>query len=370
MTPQVSPGVKRIPELDGLRGLVALLVVASHYGGEVKHGVSALLLGWLGVDLFFVLSGFLMGSIILSRHTEPGFLKSFYLRRAARIIPIYFVVFCATFLIAELTRDRSWADQPFALPVYLLFLTNFAQSIWGGGGEWLKPAWTLAVEEQFYLVLPLVIMWVRKNYLVHVLLGLCVAAVAIRCAFSNINPLAALTLLPSRMDLLLGGVILAYAWRRFDLARYLLVFRIVPLAALVSLLVISVVASDKNLFLILSPTLAGLGIASLLLAVLLGAPEGRRYRSPVLMSVGRISYGLYLVHQPISGLLHGVILDSVPDVGSLPQIGVTLLAFATSVAVAAASWKWLEQLILNLVPSSSRDNVGYPPGRELGARVP
>ena len=107
------------------------------------------------------------------------------------------------------------------------------------------------MEEQFYLVLPLVIMWVRKNYLVHVLLGLCVAAVAIRCAFSNINPLAALTLLPSRMDLLLGGVILAYAWRRFDLARYLLVFRIGPLAALVSLLVISVVASDKKLFLIL-----------------------------------------------------------------------------------------------------------------------
>ena len=98
---------KRIPELDGLRGVAALAVVVAHYLGEVPHGFAALMIGWYGVDLFFVLSGFLMGSIILNHHTEPRFLTSFYRRRAARIIPIYFVVVCATIGLAALTQGNS-----------------------------------------------------------------------------------------------------------------------------------------------------------------------------------------------------------------------------------------------------------------------
>jgi len=367
MVAQVSPPAGRIRELDGLRGFAALLVVASHYAGEVKHGISALLLGWLGVDIFFVLSGFLMGSIILRRHAEPGFLQSFFLRRAARIIPIYFVVVCATVFAAALTQQQSWGDHPFTISIYLLFLTNIAMSIWDGGGEWLKPTWTLAVEEQFYLVLPLVVMWVRKHYLTIVLLGLCLAAVVFRYVSSDINTLAALTLLPSRMDLLLGGVILAYVWQKnVDLTRYLLTFRIIPLVALVMLLAVSAAAPDKDAFLILSPTLASIGITSFIVAVLLGAPEGRRYRWPVLVGAGKISYALYLVHQPISALLHGLILNSVPDIGNLSQIAVTCLAFATSVAVAASSWRWFEQPILNRVRSSSRDTIELSRNRELG----
>jgi hypothetical protein len=80
---------KRIPELDGLRGLAALLVLIAHYFGYVAHGTKALAFDWLGVDLFFVLSGFLIGSIILANHTQPNFFLSFYLRRAARIVPVY-----------------------------------------------------------------------------------------------------------------------------------------------------------------------------------------------------------------------------------------------------------------------------------------
>jgi peptidoglycan/LPS O-acetylase OafA/YrhL len=98
-----------------------------------------------------------------------------------------------------------------------------------------------------------------------------------------------------------------------------------------------------------------------MLAVMLGAPEGKRYRSPVLRYFGQISYALYLVHQPISGLLHGVLLDSTPDVGTLPQLGVTVLAFAVSVAVAAASWTWLERPILKSVPSRHRAALARHP---------
>jgi peptidoglycan/LPS O-acetylase OafA/YrhL len=313
---------------------------------------------WYGVDFFFVLSGFLMGSIILSHHAEPGFLRSFYLRRAARIIPIYFVVVGATILLAALAKETVWGDQPFDAPIYLLFLPNVAMSVWGGGGEWLKPTWTLAVEEQFYLVLPLLVIWTPKRFLLAVLLALCGAAVFFRYAYHDLNPLAALTLLPARMDLLLGGVVLAYAIKHFDLSRHVQMFRVVPLIAVLALLVV-VLVSREWLFPILNPTLLSIGFGSFLLAVLLGAPEGRRYRSPVLTYFGQISYALYLVHQPISGLLHGVLLNGRPDVGSISEIAVTMLASAVSVAVAAASWKWLEQPILKRVPPM-KPSVGAP----------
>lgn len=341
---------KRIPELDGLRGVAALAVVIAHYVGEVPHGIPALTIGWYGVDFFFVLSGFLMGSIILNHHTEPGFLKSFYLRRAARIIPIYFVVVCATVWLAALARGNTWADQPFDALVYLLFVTNLAMSFWGDGGEWLKPTWTLAVEEQFYLLLPLLVIWTPKRFLVGTLLGLCGVAILFRYALYEVNPIAALTLLPARMDLLLGGVVLAYATQRFDLSRHLQAFRIIPLIAMVGLLIVAL-SSREHLFPILNPTLLSVAFTCYLLAVLLGAPEGRRFRSRLLRYFGQISYALYLVHQPVSGLLHGALLNGTPDIGSMPQIAVTILAFAVSVALAAASWRWLEQPILKRVPS-------------------
>ena len=360
---------RRISELDGLRGVAALAVVIAHYFGEVPHGVRALTFAWYGVDFFFVLSGFLMGSIILSHHTEPGFLRSFYVRRAARIIPIYFVVVCATLLLAALAQGTDWGDHPFAAPVYLLFLPNIAMSLWGGGGEWLKPTWTLAVEEQFYLVLPLLIIWTPKRYLLAVLLTLCGAAIGFRYAFHESNPLAALTLLPARMDLLLGGVVLAYAIKHFDLSRHVQLFRVVPLVAVLGLLVVVLVSRDW-LFPILNPTLLSIGFGSFVLAVLLGAPEGRRYRSPVLIYFGKISYALYLVHQPVAALLHGVLLNATPDVGTIAQIAVTVLACAASVGVAAASWTWLEQPILKRVPPMKPSVTASPPPARAGQTVP
>lgn len=343
------PKTTRIAELDGLRGLAALAVVAAHYVGEVRHGLAALTIGWYAVDFFFVLSGFLMGSIILKHHAETGFLKSFYTRRAARIIPIYFVVITLTLTLAALTAVHPWAEHPFSPPTYFLFLTNFALSFSDGGGEWLKPAWTLAVEEQFYLLLPLIIIFTPRRFLLGTLVALCAAALLYRAALHGINPVAALTLLPGRMDLLFGGVILAYVMQHHDLTRHPRAIRLTPLVALCALLAITLVSRD-HLFPVLNPTLLTIGFGAFLLAVLYGAPEGRRYRSPLLGFFGRISYALYLIHQPVAGLLHGLVLGSAPDVETAPQIAVTALSFAVSVGLAAASWKWFESPILARVP--------------------
>lgn len=342
---------RRIAELDGLRGLAAIAVVIAHYFGEVRHGLSALTIGWYAVDFFFVLSGYLMGSIILGHHEEAGFLKSFYLRRAARILPIYFLVVSVTLALMWMTRGYEWSDRGFPAPVYFLFLTNFVMTLTGSpGGDWLRPTWTLAVEEQFYLVLPLIVMFAPRRLFPWLLVALFLAAFLFRYFLRHDNEMATLTLLPARMDLLLAGVAIAWATRERDLSRHLQVFRILPLLVMAALLVLAL-SSRTVLFPLLSPALLAIGFSSFLLAVLHGAPEGARYRSPILRHFGRISFALYLVHQPVSGLIHGLILNDRPDIATWPQVAVSLLSLALSIGLASASWIWLEQPILQRVPA-------------------
>ena len=337
--------MKRISELDGLRGVAALIVVVSHFFGEVPHGNRFLTFGWLGVDVFFVLSGFLIGSIILEQHTQPRFFNTFYMRRVARIVPVYFVVCVVTLVLASVLRGHAWSDHPFSPVVYAVFGSNITMSIWGGGGEWLRPAWTLAVEEQFYLLLPLLIVLTPKRLLMPVLITLWVSATVFRAAICDSQPLAAFSLLPGRMDLLLGGVITAYVNRRFDVSHYLVAMRAIPPVAMV-LLVSAVLLSPYRFFIVFSPTFASIGVACFLLAIVNGAPEGLRFRSPVLRYFGRISYALYLVHQPISGVLHGILLNGTPDIGTPLEIAVTLLSALVSIGIAGASWTCLEAPIL------------------------
>jgi peptidoglycan/LPS O-acetylase OafA/YrhL len=122
-------------------------------------------------------------------------------------------------------------------------------------------------------------------------------------------------------------------------------FRIVALLALTS--TFGLVAAGNESLVTSGQTLMSVGIAAFLLAVMHGAPEARHFRSATLRWFGQISYALYLVHQPIAGLFHGILLGRSPDLGTGPQLLVTILAAATSVGVAAASWKWLEAPILS-----------------------
>jgi peptidoglycan/LPS O-acetylase OafA/YrhL len=335
---------KRITELDGLRGLAALMVVTAHYFGETAHGLRVLTFGWIGVDIFFVLSGFLIGGIILDHHAKPEFFKTFYLRRCARIIPVYSIVCLLVLIAAALTAGHVWSDHPYGAGIYAVFGTNIAIPFWGGGGEWLKPTWTLGVEEQFYLVMPLVILATPRRFLPLLLIALMAGSLALRQVLSVVNPRATLMLLPSRCDLLLSGVGIALLHRRFDLREHLMLLRLLSLACAVG--VLALVLISQAWIATWGQSLFAIGIAAFLGAVVNGAPEGRRYNAPVLRWFGQISLAFYLVHQPIAGLLHGAILGSVPDVETISQILVSLLALGVSIAAAALSWHWLEAPIL------------------------
>lgn len=336
----------RIRELDGLRGAAAILVVVAHYFGEPPHGLAALTWGWLAVDVFFVLSGYLIGSIILEQGHETGFITRFYLRRAARIAPAYGIAIAASFGMAWLLRERPWCDHLLPAINYLTFTQNFAIAAGMDGGRWLLPTWTLAVEEQFYLVIPALILIVPRRWLGGILVVLLVFAGIFRWAYFDSHHFAALVLLPSRMDMLLSGVIAALIQQHLPVARHLFKLRLIPLAAAMGLLAVALFDRTR-LFAILAPTLLGVGTASFLLAIVHGAPEGARFRAPFLIAAGRISYALYLFHQPVSGLVHGVLFNAAPDVDSIPRILASILAFAIAAGLAWMSCIFVETPAIN-----------------------
>jgi peptidoglycan/LPS O-acetylase OafA/YrhL len=162
------------PALDGLRGAAILLVVVYHNFGFINY----FSFGWLGVDLFFVLSGFLITDILLNTVGKPGYLKNFYLRRALRIFPLYFLcLLIFLFLLPALFPPPGvgyYQDNQFWLWTYL---QNWLYIFKPTDATPLHHLWSLAVEEQFYLVWPLIILVVRKTRILLLIICLILAAV-------------------------------------------------------------------------------------------------------------------------------------------------------------------------------------------------
>jgi peptidoglycan/LPS O-acetylase OafA/YrhL len=174
--------LRRFPALDGLRAIAAVLVVFFHYGGPDW------LQGWAGVQLFFVLSGFLITTLMLREERSTGriSLKEFYLRRAFRILPVYFVILL-------ITAVGSWLSGTFtsngigpALKYFLTFTNEFA------GASPYGQSWSLGVEQKFYLVWPLVAIAlgtvVLRRRAGAALLGMLLALVVVNFTTSHSNP--------------------------------------------------------------------------------------------------------------------------------------------------------------------------------------
>lgn len=221
----------RLLALDGVRGIAILAVLGYHcYAMLPKHGDSVLLraldricaMGWMGVDLFFVLSGFLITRILLSERDSPFFFGAFYLRRAARILPLYATWLCGYVFVKYLTRVPATPDGLQlvydGVPdwTHMLFVQNFymvKHQTFGNG--WLGVSWSLAVEEQFYLLFPLVVRFFRPKALLGLLILSIPVAFGLRSALLASDPsirasLAAIVLLPCRMDALSSGAIVAW----------------------------------------------------------------------------------------------------------------------------------------------------------------
>jgi peptidoglycan/LPS O-acetylase OafA/YrhL len=341
---------RRIPALDGLRGLAGLMVVFSHYFGEVEHGIHGLMFGWVGVDIFFVLSGYLIGKLILEKQDCANFFSVFYVRRCLRIIPSYMLTLIVCFALLAVV-PVAWANNDFPLPPWTYFtsLQVFPMAQTGSvGAYWLSPTWTLAVEEHFYLIIPSLIVFTPRRYLANVLLFCIPLALALRIAvlqFHILPPMSAFVLLPFRMDTLACGLLAAVAVNSGSIPfhRYMLPIRLTPLIALVLTFIARLFSSAA--FEIFGPLLMGIGCAAFILCLVLDAPEARRFKSRWLQKIGDNTYCLYLVHDLVLGLMHGLILGTRPDVQTGSQWAVTLASLPVTALVTYLMTRYVEMPI-------------------------
>jgi peptidoglycan/LPS O-acetylase OafA/YrhL len=228
----------RFPALDGLRALPVTMVFAFHYGGgsasgPLLHNVTLMrLTGWTALNLFFTLSGFLITGVLYDTRHDSHFFKRFYARRALRIFPVFYLL---ALVLLALTPIFHYAWRPQHL-LFLVYLGNYAAALmpslyqvharFPAANLYIGHLWTLCVEEQFYLLWPLLVWSVKDRVkLIWTAAGLSMIAVCLRVwlvygVHSDLRGGWLLTMLPFHLDGLLIGAILALLMRGDDVGRW------------------------------------------------------------------------------------------------------------------------------------------------------
>jgi peptidoglycan/LPS O-acetylase OafA/YrhL len=370
-----SSSIGHLPALDGVRGLAVLAVLLYHFVAQTvatnafERATNWVLgYGLLGVDLFFILSGFLITGILYDARTEPDFFRTFYMRRVLRIFPLYYGVLAVVFFVVPLIpllRDtelgrlhehQAWAWL-YAVNVYLSFRGGW------GGLSYLDHFWSLAVEEHFYLFWPFLV-WLfrgRPSALLKLALGVAVLSFTGRmvASLAEVPSVVTVVLTPFQLDALcLGGFFAIYV--REGVAGQ--VKRVVlPMAVAAG--AVAILAIGLEHFTEISPAaLQPLrrGMYRILLAALLlwafAAPASslgsRFFRSRPMITLGKYSYGLYVYHHFLSYYFttHRTEFELARLVGS-HTLAVAIQAgtgIAVSLAVAWLSYEYFEKPFLRL----------------------
>jgi len=355
--------MKRLSQLDGIRGLSLLMVVVFHYVWSQVHTTPGtlpaqfmkyLLWSYSAVDLFFVLSGFLITGILLDNATAGNFLKVFYIRRACRILPLYGVAVLA-FVTCRHFLEDDWRfiwlfKDPLPIWNYLTFTQNFAMSgADTSGPHWIDITWSLAVEEHFYLLLPVLVCLVARRWLPWVFGVMIIAAPLLR-EFLPLSDLNAYFSTPWRADSIMAGSLLAWCVRQPVILQHIRthVRKLYWVLAILPPFLLLMAWSGFNRSGALEHTIFAVFYSALLLLVFVDetSPITKLMRWGPLAWVGTISYGLYLFHEPISGLAHALVRSAPPEIHSISSGLVTLSALVITFAVATASYYFFERRII------------------------
>ncbi len=293
----------RSEALDAVRGIAIALVVGYHYWPALVPG------GSVGVDLFFVLSGFLIGGILLDNKGAEDYFATFYWRRFFRILPLYWLFLSV--MPASPVMPVWW---------FLPFAQNFG---WIAHGvfpirEPHTVTWSLAFEEQFYLLLPTMVASLSTRWLIRVLWACVIAAPLWRYGLAQSHPFAARLLLPCRLDSLMGGALVACFMRGH--ARSALIWTTLACAApCLDLALHSLTGNGELMYSVIAFLFAG-G----LLVVVQSRPAPLSVLRP-LAWLGIGAYSIYLSHIP-----------------ALLLTGSPALALPLTLALAWASWRYIE----------------------------
>jgi peptidoglycan/LPS O-acetylase OafA/YrhL len=335
--------MKRVPQLDAVRGLAVLWVLVHNtdsYPSLHLHLISAN--GWMGVDLFFVLSGFLITGILVDSKRSEGYFRNFYARRCLRIWPLYYSVLLFMLVVVPFLRPseaHSIFERSAPWWSFPLFLQNFlVQNPTGAAGA-LGVAWSLAVEEQFYLIWPLVVRFCSELQLRRIAITVMCVSPVLRY-YLSLHGVHIYSNTFCRLDGLMGGALLALVIRSesFLPSKYLTGAWLILLVSAPLALVID--RFDARWIVFSFTALASVSF------VYLSLFSPQRWLQKVLANrflvyTGTISYGIYLLQKIPS--------DAVKE---LHWQGHGYLALPITAAItygmAALSWNFLEKPFLRL----------------------
>jgi peptidoglycan/LPS O-acetylase OafA/YrhL len=329
--------VQRIPQIDSLRAIAILMVFAAH--------AFAVPLSWMGVDLFFVLSGYLITGILLRlkerRTTGGSYWSSFYFRRVRRILPPYIAFLVVLSLFIRVPWGHIWYW-------YVFFAPNIPLALGKVMVAGMGPLWSLGVEEQFYFVWPCLVLACSKEMLRRVALGVIVISPLLRAVstplFNTHFPIYCLTIF--RADTLAVGAFIALAagdpqWMGRN-RRMALCTSVLSLALLMGLSILPSFRAGANSILFNSTaySLSAACLGSVLVYALGGKKKGFLHKvltAPLLRYLGLISYTFYLYHEAVL-LKVGQYFHS--------RIPIALVAFSVTILISVLSWHWFEAPIL------------------------
>ena len=357
---------RRFEELDGLRGLAILLVLAWHFvhnpaststalDGQLKSIVTGLpfSLGWTGVDLFFILSGFLIGSSIINIKSRKVGLKGYAIKRFFRIVPLYLILL-VSYWVAIFTGYLSQSPglskwflgiEPAPIWNFLTFTNNFWHAETNRFGPmWLGVTWSLAIEMQFYLLTPVVVFLARGKALPFICVAICILAFAYRiwlAGDSQVTDAHVLTF--ARLDTLFIGVLLA--WVAFRFPKFELDGKISAIVFLLTIILLMIVVyyhtHDTRIFSqwmqTVGYTLIALLYAGLFMLVHFGKPGSimrRTFSIAPLRWLGDISYPVYLFHFPVHAVVLYVMKRSSVTADTPSMLATGLITITITLAVA------------------------------------
>jgi peptidoglycan/LPS O-acetylase OafA/YrhL len=325
------------PGLDGIRGWAVLAVVSYHLFGLPG--------GWMGVDVFFVLSGFLITSALLQDKHNPGVLGRFYTRRLLRIFPLYCLSLILYFCVTVGMGIAHWRQAvPFVF-FYQNFVFGFPEYFRAEMPAGLKHFWTLAVEMHFYVFFPALVLFVNRKTLKWVLPVLILSVMCLRgWIFLEGQELASFVITPCRLDGLLTGAWLAY----FGPRKTNLPFWLLLLAAL-TVFIMAILSTDQ-----FSPLyhLGGFTVLSISAAVTVAFSMTKHpfvpllFENAFLVHIGKLSYGIYVIHYIVDFLIRTNFQSPVDQ--PVSGIGTSLFSMFLTYLLAVLSYRFVEKPFLRL----------------------
>jgi peptidoglycan/LPS O-acetylase OafA/YrhL len=360
---------EHVPALDGIRGVAILAVLVHHFRFilEPIHRSQRITLwwsdgGWCGVELFFVLSGYLITGILLDSKGKFGYFRAFYARRILRIFPLYYAYLIFVFVGLRFWWETHFNRNPWMglNPAwYFSYLENFKPRHMFGD-LFLGHLWSLCVEEQFYLVWPFLIFVLNRFSLTVVCVVGMIASLVCRLLLAGIDVQTSFylnTLTLASLDSLCAGALVALLVRRRDLSRPTRML-IIAIGLADSLAFALVAARAGTLFLYTriihtwGVTLLAIGFACLVYLVTTsgGGWIARILSIAPLRAVGRVSYGMYVLHPVVVAFVLPHVRPITPGTPPFTQfvvkVAVMILLSGCSYLAAVVSWIVLEQPIL------------------------